>query len=400
MATPIPENQAAFTVDEIVRATGAELVSSGRSDDVVGVVTDSRGAGEGSLFVALRGAQHDGHDHVAAAVEAGARAVIVDRVIDAPGATVLHVADTLEALGALAAHHRARLEVPFVAITGSVGKTSTKELVAAALRGAGHRPLATRGNLNNRVGVPMTLLTLDGTHDVAVIEIGMSVPGEIERLARIAQPTVGVVTAIEAVHTEGVGSVDGVLREKGALLEALDSEGVAIFRDRDAGLAPRAPGRTLRFGRTHDADVRLAAVSLDAEALVTRATIEVEGRSVEIALPLLGEAAALNAAAALAVVHAIFPTSVEAAARALSDVARVEGRMSPTPVEGGALVIDDTYNASPASTRAALSAARQIADARGGRVICVLGDMLELGHSGSRDQPTGRRRLVGTGVGA
>src|SRR5688572_3638784 len=189
MATPIPTNEVAFSADEL--RTIATLV---RGADVRGVAIDSRAVSEGNLFVALRGETHDAHDFLPQAIAAGARAVLVDREVEAPESVgVFRADDTLAALGALGALHRRRFSIPLVAITGSVGKTTTKELTRAALEGSGRRTMATRGNLNNRIGVPMTLFMLSADHDAAVIEMGMNVPGEIADLCAMAAPTIGVV---------------------------------------------------------------------------------------------------------------------------------------------------------------------------------------------------------------
>ncbi|MFK7984951.1 MAG: UDP-N-acetylmuramoyl-tripeptide--D-alanyl-D-alanine ligase [Sandaracinaceae bacterium] len=391
-ATPIPVNRAPFGVDELIAASGA-TVRVRPASATCGVTTDSRAAKAGDLFVALSGDAHDGHGFVAAAVDAGATAVLVEREVDVPeGVGVLQVDDTLVALGALANAHRRRRDIPVVAITGSVGKTSTKELCRAALAGAGFSPMCTRGNLNNRIGVPMTLFTLDETHDAAVVEAGMNMPGEISQLAAIIEPTVGLVTAVEAVHTEGVGNLAGVRAEKGALLEALGDGATAIYRHRDemAGFATDA-GVTLSHGRNEDADVRLVESTLSGDG--TSLTVAVPGRDdpVSLVLPWLGDAAAENATAALAVVHAVAPDQLDAAASALSEVGPVVHRMVAERRADGVLLIDDTYNASPASIRSALDASAALASQRGGRLIVVLGDMLELGRDEQRmHQDVGR----------
>ncbi|HEY8429191.1 MAG TPA: UDP-N-acetylmuramoyl-tripeptide--D-alanyl-D-alanine ligase, partial [Sandaracinaceae bacterium] len=341
------------------------------------------------LFVALRGARHDAHEFVPQAVAAGAAAVLVDRALEVPdGVGVFRVEDTLAALGALAAHHRRRYDVPVVAITGSVGKTSTKELVAAALRGTGCHVAATRGNLNNRVGVPMTLFTIGPEHAAVVIEIGMNVPGEIADLAAMVAPNVGVVTSVAEVHTEGVGGIEGVAREKGALLEALDENAAAIWCADEALLAPYAERSRARakigYGAGEAAAVRLVRWELD--GVRTRASYVLPHRekALELTLAMLGQAAATNAAAALAVAACVDPDRLEDAAAALGEVAPAAHRMVPIETASGLLVIDDTYNASPRSAIAALETASLLASARGGRLVAVLGDMLELGAHAER----------------
>lgn len=378
MATPIPDNEACFTAEEIAAATGARGRFEG---EVRGICLDSRAVRAGQLFVALRGASHDAHDYARVAAERGARAVLVERAVEAPGAAVLEVADTLAALGALGAAHRRRYDVPVIGITGSVGKTTTKDLLGAALGALGRAPLVTRGNLNNRIGVPMTLLSLDGSHGAAVIEMGMSEPGEIADLAAMAAPRIGIVTSVADVHTEGVGSIEGVAREKGALLAALPADGVAVWNADDALLAPHAAGSPaatrLSFGRAEGADVRLLEHVLDEQGTLAR--YDVRGRRIEVRLALLGAHAALNAAAVLAAVSEIDGPRLEEAAVALGAVLPAEHRMCPRRI-GELLVIDDAYNASPRSMQAALTTAAELARGRGAGLVAVLGDMLELGR--------------------
>jgi UDP-N-acetylmuramoyl-tripeptide--D-alanyl-D-alanine ligase len=395
-ATPIPDNRAVFSAEEVVRATGARVLAE-PTQASSGVCIDSRRVTEGALFVALRGERHDAHDHLAEVLAKGASALLVERAVNAPaGVGVFVVDDTLRALGALAALHRRRFEIPVVAITGSVGKTTTKELVAAALAGLGLRTLATPGNLNNRVGVPMTLFLLEAEHEAAVLELGMNVPGEIADLTEMVAPSVGVVTAVAHVHTEGVGGLEGVAREKGALLGALGRHAVAVW-NADASLlgeyaARTGASRTIAYGRGESADVRLVRWVLDGHE--TRASYRVVGRAdqVEARLSLLGEAAAFNAAGALAVLEALTdargPLGDSAKAReryaggveALGTVSAAPHRMTPIALPSGLLVIDDAYNASPSAVVAALETAAALAASRGGGVVAVLGDMFELGR--------------------
>lgn len=400
-STPLPKNQAAFTPEEILGATGAELLAPSERP-LRGVCTDSRAVESGNLFVALRGVRHDGHAHIDQALERGAHAMLVDRDVAAPaGVGVFRVEDTLSALGALAALHRRRFDIPVVAITGSVGKTSTKELVAAALAETGRVPAYTRGNLNNRIGVPMTLFTLGPEHDAAVVELGMNVPGEIALLTAMAAPTIGVVTSVAEAHTEGVGGIEGVAREKGALLTGLGQGASAIWNADEARLAEyaaRSPAaRKMSYGQREGADVRLIRWELDGHG-GTLARYDVLGRAIEVNLAMLGEAAAVNAAAALAVVGAIDEAQLERAAGALGAIAPSLHRMVPTELPSGLLVLDDTYNASPRATIAALETAAVLAATRGGVLIAVLGDMYELGAEAERLHTDIGREVVRAGA--
>ncbi len=399
MATPIPTNQARFGRDEVVSAT--QGAAGGPAwEGVRGVVTDSRAVQPGNLFVALRGERFDAREFVTQAVDAGAAAVIVERGTSLPAhVSAVEVADTLLALGDLAKAHRAAWNGKVVGITGSVGKTTTKDLAAAALQSSGHRVLKTTGNLNNRIGVPMTLFQLDETVDTAVIEMGTSEPGEIARLAEIAAPDIGIVTRASLAHTEGLGSVEAVADEKVSLLHAIAPDGVAVAYGDDPPLKKRASvvgaKRKLFYGRTAGNDVRVIDWDVDADG--TRARFQVRGRDVQIAMRLLGEGAVLNAAGALAIVFGL-EASIEDAARGMAGVAPSPGRMQPRVGSGDRLIIDDSYNANPASFEVALNAARAIAAKREAPLVAVLGDMKELGaHSEAAHQQVGEL-VSGAGV--
>ncbi len=219
MATPIPQNEATFVLGEMAATCSGRIDPGCAGKRVRGVVTDSRAVQPGQLYVALRGETHDGHKFLAQAHAQGACAALVERADQAPaGLPIVVVQDTRRALGDLAHLHRSRWAKPVVAITGSAGKTTTKELTAAVLGALGHNVLRTQGNLNNDIGVPMTLLGLTAAHDVAVIELGTSAPGEIARLAQIARADVGVVTTVSLAHTAGLGTLAAVADEKCALL--------------------------------------------------------------------------------------------------------------------------------------------------------------------------------------
>lgn len=371
MATPIPDNHASFTLAEVAASTGGRCVGDG-ARRVTGVVTDSRRATLASLFVALRGEAHDAHAFLPQVAERGAAAVVREGVTLPTGIDAVVVPDPLEALGAIARAHRRRWGGRVVGVTGSAGKTSTKELTAAALRGAGRPVRATVGNLNNRVGVPMTLLTLTDADELAVVEMGTSERGEIATLASIAEPDLAVVTLVSEAHTAGLGSLEDVRVEKTALLRALGADGVGVVAGDDPSLAGED---ALKFGFGEGAHGRI--LDWDLDGVHTRVRLAVGDRAVELRLRLLGEAAARNAAAALLVAHAL-GLDLDAAAQGMAELAPMPGRMFPVEV-GGALVIDDSYNANPRSMELALRTARQLADRRSARLVAVLGDMKELG---------------------
>jgi UDP-N-acetylmuramoyl-tripeptide--D-alanyl-D-alanine ligase len=393
MATPIPRNQARFALSELAAATRGRIAAGAGTLAITGVCTDSRAVEPGNLYVALRGETHDGHRFVAQAFERGAAAALVAADAGLAGDhPLLAVDDTLFALGAIAHAHRVRWGGRVIGVTGSAGKTTTKELIYAALVACGARALRTDGNLNNLIGVPMTLLCLDDRVEVAVLEMGTSARGEIARLAEIARPDVGVVTSVSAAHAACLGSVEDDAEEKAALLAAIAEDGAIVsFADEPMLLAQlsrvRAERRAL-FGRAQNADVRLVSHALDVGALgaeqrALRMTCELAIRGVgtqRATLSLFGEGPALDVAAAIAVVLAERGAAALPAAYAgIAGVEPVAGRLVPLEGPHGSIVIDDTYNANPASMAVSIAAARELAAARGGRALLVLGDMRELG---------------------
>jgi UDP-N-acetylmuramoyl-tripeptide--D-alanyl-D-alanine ligase len=396
MATPIPQNLAPFTVDELARATGGRVLRAG--PDVRGVSTDSRTIAAGAAFLALTGESFDGHRFLDAAARRGAGAFVISRDVPVPdhGGVVL-VEDGLAALGALAAAHRERWRRAahlrgaraVVAIGGSAGKTTTTRAVAALLSGAERGDVhATAGNLNNAVGLPMTVLGLEPRHRFAVVEIGTNQRGEVATLARVAAPDVAVVTSIGIEHTEGLGTLEDVADEEGDLFAALPPEGVAIGNGDDArvlGQLERARAlRRLTYGAQEAARYRIAARRPDG---VRGSAVRIErgGEALDLVVPLLGDAGALAAAAAVAVVEETLgerlprETAAGAMARLARDVAPDDGRLSVRELPGGVVVIDDSYNANPLSMRLSLKTAGEMASALGKRLVLALGEMRELG---------------------
>jgi UDP-N-acetylmuramoyl-tripeptide--D-alanyl-D-alanine ligase len=416
MATAIPLNLAAFTVEEIARATGGRILREGSAS--LGVSTDSRAITPGSAFVALTGEKFDGHNFLAKAVAEGARTLIVSRddvgqiAGDAPDAqpAVVRVDDTRAALGALARAHRsrwARGEPPriLIAITGSAGKTTTKSVLGRILdnmaRGTVH---VAAGNLNNDVGVPMTLLGLAESHHYAVVEIGTNARGEIERLSRIAEPDVGVLTLVAAAHTEGLGSIEEVAIEKGALLAALPKSGLAVGNADDARAVAqlaRSPAETkITYGFSENADYRVTLVE-SRGARGNRLRIARRAGELEIDSPLLGEAGALAIGASLAVAEWVTrrAAEVEELGAALASLAdQKDGRLSVVPLSDGTLVIDDSYNANPASMEASLRAGCEVAAREKRRLVVVLGEMRELGPMAIREHDKLGQLVAGADV--
>jgi len=398
MATAIPSNQASFTLGELAASCAGRTPAEHESVRVRGVATDSRAVTRGELYVALRGERFDGHDFLQQAYAAGAAAALVEREQAAPpGLPLVIVRDARRALGELARLHRSRWGKPLVAITGSAGKTTTKELTAAALRGLGQNVLATVGNLNNDIGLPMTLLCLTDAHDVAVVEIGTGGPGEIAWLTHVGQPNVGVVTTVALAHVEKLGTLAEVAEEKCALLRGLPDEGAAIYGADSAELVKRVntfgARRVLGFGVAQDAQLRLLREQVRVDlGMELEYALEGESDTRKFELALYGRSAALDALAALGVVSALHGEgALERAAKALREVAPLPGRMRPLRGAHGALVIDDTYNANPASMLSSLATLAELARLRQGRAIAALADMAELGaHSRAEHENIGR----------
>ena len=364
---------------EMLAATARRLHTTLQGKDVryQRVVIDTRAVQPGDLFVALKGERFDAHDFVAEAAAKGAVAALVARKLDVPIAQLV-VPDTLLALQALAASWRADFDLPVVGVTGSNGKTTTKQLLAAIFAARGP-VLATEGNLNNHIGVPLTLLKLRAEHRTAVVEMGASNPGEIALLASLAKPTVAVVTQAGDAHLEGFGSREGVARAKGELFSAVQ-DGVAVINADDAyaglwkKLAQRDNecNRLVSFGFAAHAEVR--AEDLLSTADGNRFTLLTPDGSATVQLPLPGRHNIANALAAAAAGHAL-GLGVAAIADGLQKVERPKGRVVIHTTRSGARLIDDSYNANPTS----LAAAMALLAKEPGQRLLVLGDMAELG---------------------
>jgi UDP-N-acetylmuramoyl-tripeptide--D-alanyl-D-alanine ligase len=371
---------------EAAQATGGTATVGGHR--FAGVATDSRSIASGELFVALRGERFDGHDFVREVLAHGAAAAMVDLAWDVAGGEalpLLRVADTRLALGALAGHWRRQFDLPLIGVTGSNGKTSVKEMCAAILREHERRDdldppetvLATIGNLNNDIGLPLMLLRLHAGHRAAVIEMGMNHPGEIDYLTRIARPTVALVNNAQRAHLAGLGTLTDVARAKGEIFNGLADDGIAVINadDAHAGLWRELAGdrRCVGFGLDAAAEVRATAVPL---AYGSRMTLSAPQGTVEFDLPVPGRHNVGNALAAAAACLSA-GVSLGTVAEALSRYTGIQGRLQRCAGRKGALVIDDTYNANPDSMRAAIDVLAGLP----GRRVFVMGDMGEVGEA-------------------
>lgn len=398
MATPLPGNSAAFSASELAVALG--LASSAvPPEGVQFVTTNSRQAGPGSLFVALRGERFDGHAFLPMVREGGGKAVLVEPEFEdaarSLGLWPVVVADTLEGLGRLAAAHRRRWGGRVVAIAGSAGKTTTKSVVGAFVAAARPgRTLITRGNLNNLIGVPLTLLSLEPVHEYAVIEIGTNQPGEVARLSEICQPDMGLLTLIALEHTEGLGDEEGVAEEELSLFRQVMRSGRVLLGNADdlrivRALAESGGCVARSYGTAPGADSRLLRRKL-LDNLLTELDVDCAGKRMSLTSPLSGLPGALAVLAGLLVLDTWFPGELGRGIRE-TDLSRAlaqsgeDGRGVLYEHESGALIVDDSYNSNPASVRAGIQTAQEMAAARNGRLVLVLGEMLELGALAVRE---------------
>ncbi len=379
-----------WTSLEVAAAVDGRLLGDAQRA-IAGIATDTRDALAGHLFVALSGARFDAHDFLEKAVEAGAAALLVREGLDAARlgalsakAAVIEVSDPLRGLGLLARAHRARLGPggpKVVALTGSNGKTSTKEMLASVLREAG-AVLKTEGNLNNWIGMPLTLLGARADHDFVVLELGMNALGEIAWMTSLATPDVGLVINVGPAHVGELGGIENVAKAKGELFAGLAPGAIGVVNLDDARVVAQATGLGARrtFGWDPRADVRVlmsSPIGPDAQDLV----LSVDGARIETTLPYPGSHNALNAAAAVAAAFAVAGDRLDthAVARGLAHAHRVHGRLEARVI-GPWSVIDDAYNANGASMIAAIETVSARARATGGRFVALLGEMRELGE--------------------
>lgn len=372
-----------ISASEILKATGGVSLQGGHNWSCKGISTDTRTLAAGDLFIALAGENFDGHDCLAKAAERGAAGLLIladtakKLAMPPEELPVIAVQDTLIALGDIARDWRQRFPIPVVAITGSSGKTTTKEMVAT-IASRTRTTLKTEGNLNNRIGLPLTLLRLRKSHELAVVEMGTNRPGEIALLAAIAGPDVGLITNIGPAHLEGLGSLEAIREEKGSLFEVMAGRGMTIINHDDPaiGILAGLQGKRVTFGLLPGAAITARKIEMAGPEGV-RFELVIDGISVPVSLAAAGEHNVRNALAAAAAAWTLGFDHSEIAA-GLAAFRPISGRTEIRQLGNGVYLIIDTYNANPASVREALKTMQGL---RGnGNAIVVLGDMLELGE--------------------
>ena len=371
-----------LAISEILTAAKGRL-TAGKTDIVFrGVTTDSREISRGDLFIALKGDNFDGHDYCLMALEKGAAAVLVQRDVASlpPDAVVIRVEDTLAAYQQIARYYRRSLgKLKVVAVTGSNGKTTTKDLIAALLA-ATYKVTKTEANYNNEVGLPKTLLALTAETEVAVVEMGMRGLGQIRALRKIAEPDFAVITNVGATHMELLGSMENIARAKGELLEDLDESKVA-FLNSDDEYVRKMPTKAVKltYGMKEDADIRAFSIVTSGQGTTFMYRSKLTGAEQEIKMPLIGHHNVMNALGAIGVAEKMGVTPKKIAEALLG--VKITAKRQEISEQGDITVINDAYNASPASMEAALRTLAEVKKAKeSGRSIAVLADMLELGR--------------------
>lgn len=371
------------TWNEIINAIKGKVVFGHPEGEFCGVSTDTRTIKTGELFIALKGENFDGHNFVEKAIEKGACGAIVSgqwSAVSGQKYFIVEVGDTLKALGDIAKRWREKHLIPVVAITGSNGKTTTKEMVASILSQK-CRVLKTEGNLNNLIGLPQMLLKINDSHEVAVLELGMNVFGEVKRLSEICNPDIALITNIGSGHLEGVGSIEGVARAKSEILEGLKADGTFVVNTDDLYIKDMAKGwngSVVTFGiNSPDADIKTPIVDYHCcYGSGERLSMSIKGKPLTIDLQGLGLHNVYNATAAAAVALAM-GIGAEDIKKGIEEWRPFKGRFELIRLECGVNLIDDTYNANPNSVSIAIKTLMEIKGA--GRGFAVLGDMLELG---------------------
>ena len=352
----------------------------GSNAEFKGVSIDTRTIDNNNLFVAIKGPHYDGHDYVNKLKEKNIACAIVDRKNQNDyNVPTIAVEDTIYALGELAKSWRDRFSIPLIGITGSNGKTTTKEMTALILSQNGN-VLKTEGNFNNLIGLPLTMFRLNQSDSYAVLEMGMNAPGEIRRLAEIANPEIGLITSVTAAHLEKLHTVEAVAHAKAELFETMEHKGIAIVNDEDPWIksfGKKFKGDVISFGMQNDSTIKFLYMEHEGWDK-TELKISVDGREVDLSIPVPGIHNVMNSMAAMAVGYALNLDPEESASR-LKNFKPISMRMERVQLSNGVCLVNDTYNANPGSWNAALRTVSAVK--RKGRFIAVLGEMLELGES-------------------
>lgn len=386
-----------FSVKEILDAAAGELVQGGRYEGVTGISIDSRTIENGECFVALQGAHYDGREFAEEAIRRGAKLIVSLAGVVAPREVgVINVGDPVRALGDISFKWRENFKVPAVAVTGSNGKSTTKQMITAALRPMG-LILKTEGNFNNLIGLPLTILRWRPEHKAAVLEMGMNAPGEIARLTEIARPDVGLITNVSPAHLEYLDNIENVAKAKGELFETMRRDGTIVVNAEDSWvrkLSKNYRGKVFTYGMQNDCNVRFGRMEsrgLDSIDM----TIYVEGLETRVRLPVPGAHNVMNAMAAISTA-VVLGVSAEEAARHISSFEPMSMRMEKILLSNGVQLVNDSYNANPLSVKEAL---RTVSGAKkAGRLVAVLGDMLELGKDAPRCHKEVGEAAAGYGV--
>jgi len=372
-----------LSIEEIIGATGAKIGQKGDAGFVTSVSTDTRTLKKGDLFIAIKGPHFDGHKFVREAIEKGARGIVRNPKLENQNITEkiwdIQVDDTVRALGDIANAWRKKVPAIIVAVTGSNGKSTTKEMIAQGVS-ATRKVVKTEGNFNNLIGLPLQVLRISEEDSVAVLEMGMNEEGEIRRLTKIAEPNIGIITNVNPAHLEKLHNVENVARAKGELFEEIRKDGIVVVNMEDpkvVKLSEKFEGKKITFGMQNGCDVqfgRLISEGIDETSL----TFYVRGREYSMSLPVPGVHNVMNALAAIAVGVALKVT-ILTMVPGLERFSPMKMRMERVQLLNGVQVVNDSYNANPSSMFAAL---RTIGSAKkAGRFIAVFGDMLELGDA-------------------
>lgn len=377
-----------FLVSELVEATKGEILQGESQWHCDGISTDTRTLEAGNLFVALRGENFDGHDYLDKAAGCGASGLLIridhkERLSSTPEELpAIGVSDTLEAYGQIAGYWRRKFNIPVIAITGSSGKTTTKEMVAAIVS-RGKNTLKTEGNLNNQIGLPLTLFGLTSLHQIAVVEMGTNCPGEILKLANIAKPDIGLITNIGPAHLEGLGSLKAIAEEKGSLWKAMAGQGTAVINNDDpliVSLGEKWSLKRITFGMENQSDVMARHIKAEGSEGV-HFDLFLEDVIVPVFLRAVGNYNIKNALGAASACYAL-GLSPEEIAAGLANFRPIEGRTQIIQLANGIHLLTDTYNANPYSVAEVLKTLQELRGSK--KAIAVLGDMLELGKTAEK----------------